>query len=110
MNESESYQIEKLIPHKTKPKGTAYIRDDDLQIHIPNVRDAPQLDAASNFKSIYSHFLNESGKIQASDMQTQANQGTELKLAMEEMQTTFDSMMQIREKLNQAYQEFMQMQ
>lgn len=109
MAEGDLHHIEKLLPYKTKPKSHSYIQDGDLQIHIPNVKDASNLDPSINFRSIYSNFLSEAGKVQPEAFGTGIGQGDDLKLAMEEAKSAFNSMMEIREQLNQAYREFMQM-
>ena len=104
MAESDFHQIEKLIPYKAKPKSHASIQDGD-QIHTPNVRDASHLDSTASFKAIYANYLNETSQVQGDT----TAQGEDLKLAMEEAKHAFNSMMEIREQLNQAYKEFMQM-
>lgn len=111
MSDNEFHQIEKLLPYKTKPQARTYIQDGDLQIHVSTAKDAPKLDPSVNFQHIYAHFLNETGNIRGEGMAPNpVKQGDDLKLAMDDAEHAFDSMMQIREQLNEAYKEFMQMQ
>lgn len=109
MAEGDLNHIEKLLPYKTKPKAHSYIQDGDLQIHIPNVKEASYLDPSVNFRSIYSNFLSETSRVSSAES-TIIGQREDIKLAMEEAKSAFNSMMEIREQLNQAYRDFMQMQ
>jgi Flagellar hook-basal body complex protein FliE len=109
MVDNEFHQIEKMLPYKTKLKSRTYIKDGDLQIHIPTTKEA-HLDPAINFKSIYAHFLNEAGTVPGEETSSTIQQSQDIKIAMQDAKNAFDSMMQIREQLRQAYQEFIQMQ
>lgn len=111
MADNESYQIDKLLPFKAKPNTRAYIKDGDLQIQVSHSRDAAGVDpAASNFQGIYSHLKNEA--VQAADVHAsnQTLAANDVREMMEDAKSTFDSMMQIREELNKAYRELMQLQ
>lgn len=111
MSDSDFHKIEKLLSYKIKPKGRTYIQDGDLQIHVTTAKDAPKPDPSVNFQHIYAHFLNEPGNVRNGGiLSNPERQGDDLKLAMDDAKNAFDSMMQIREQLNEAYKDFMQMQ
>lgn len=108
MAEQEFYQVDKLLPFKTKPSERAYIKDADLQVNVSHSRDTFPVDqSVVNFKEIYTHYKNEA--IQPSSTDT-ALAGQDVRQLMEDAKQTFDSMMEIREKLNQAYKDLTQLQ
>lgn len=104
----QDYHVDKLHPFKTQPNETAYIKDikdPDLQV---NVSHAPNLDETPvNFKEIYTHYKNEAIQGTLADKELAAE---DVRHMMEDAKNTFDSMMQIREQLNQAYKELTQLQ
>lgn len=106
MTDKEFTQNEKRIPHKRKFKSHTYIKDNDLQIHIPTIKDANCSHKCPNFKS-FSSFVD---RMEIDESSIHLSQQEDLNLAMEEAKCAFDSMMLIREQLHQAYQDFMQMQ
>lgn len=104
----QEYQVDKLHPFKTKPNETAFIKDADLQVNVSHARDTFPLDESSvNFKEIYTHYKNEA--IQGASAE-KALAADDVRHMMEDAKNTFDSMMQIREQLNQAYKELTQLQ
>lgn len=105
MAESDFHQIEKLVPYKAKPKSQT-VQDSNLNVQLSR---ETQAESPISFKSIYSTYMNETTKVQ-SEGTVGSFQGDDIKLAMEEAKNAFNSMMEIREQLNQAYKEFMQMQ
>jgi flagellar hook-basal body complex protein FliE len=109
MSDNESYKIDKLLPYKTKPHGRAYVKDGDLQIHLPQTKDASQLQNANAFDKLLSYY-HEVGRAQQSTASGIANERESVRLAIVEAETTFKTMMEISNQLKQASQEVLQMQ
>lgn len=109
MGNQESNQGEKCFSARRKLKNHIFIKDHDLQIHVPTIKDANLFHRASRFRVPFSSMTSYTDANIAENA-GQESQGDDLKLAMEEAKNSYDSMMQIREQLNQAYKEFMQMQ
>lgn len=108
MSDNEFYKIDKLLPYKTKARGRPYVKDGDLQIHIPNVKEAAHLENANAFNKLLSYY-HEVGRAQRTS-HGELGEKDAVRLAMEEAETTFNSMMEISKQLRQACQELMQMQ
>lgn len=108
MGDSEFYKIDKLMPYKTKV-GRTFVKDGDLQIHVPQMKDAAHLENVQAFNKLLSHYTKEIGSSQphASGNVTERDA---IRLAMEDAETTFNSMMEVSKQLHQACQELMQMQ
>lgn len=108
MGDSEFYKIDKLMPYKTKV-GRTYVKDGDLQIHLPNMKETTHLENAQAFNKLLSHYTKEIG---SSNSQTAGvlSEKESIRQAMEDAETTFNSMMEISKQLRQACQEMMQMQ
>lgn len=102
-------QSERHLPYKKKLKTHTFVKDNDLQIHIPTIKDANLSHRASRFKVPYSSRPQQTEKVHIEGSAAQISQNQDLKLVMEEAENSYDSMMQIREQLHQAYKEFMQM-
>lgn len=111
MGDNEFYKIDKLMPYKAKARGRTYVKDGDLQIHMPHMKESAHLENANAFNKLLTYYTNEVGK---SNMQTGAggvvNERETVRLAMEDAENTFNSMMEISKQLRQACQELMQMQ
>lgn len=106
MGENEFYKIDKLLPYKTKPQGRAYVKDGDLQIHLPQTKEASNANAFEKLLSYY----HEVGKAQQASGTGIANERVNVRLAIEEAETTFKAMMEISNQLKIASQEILQMQ
>lgn len=109
MSENEFYKIDKLLPYKTKPKGKAYVKDGDLQIHLPQTKDAAHLQNANAFDKLLSYY-HEVGRTQQATGAGIASERESVRLAIVEAETTFKAMMDISNQLKQASQEVLQMQ
>lgn len=103
MAENELNRIEKLFFEKAKAQSL----NQPKTIQNPAIH-ANKAEKLSNFNNIYSDYLNEAGNAQS---KLNANpQSKDLKVAMEEAQQTFESMMQIRKELDKAFKELLQLQ
>jgi len=108
MSDNEFYKINNLTPYKTKV-GRTYVKDGDLQIHLPNMKEAAHLENAHAFNKLLSYYTKEIGNSQA-QATGGINERESIRLAMEDAESTFNSMMEISKQLRQACQELMQMQ
>ena len=108
MGDNEFYKIDKLMPYKTKV-GRTFVKDGDLQIHVPQMKDAAHLENVQAFNKLLSHYTKEIGGAQ-SQASGGINEKEAIRLAMADAETTFNSMMEISKQLHQACQELMQMQ
>ncbi len=103
---------------KGRPKaGRVYVKDADLQVHVPTIQEAKKLEDTHSFKGVLSNYLEEVNTLQHdADAQIQklvageTEDLHEVMLAMDEAETSFEMMMEIRSKLENAYQEVMRMQ
>lgn len=109
MADFESNHPERHVPYKKKLKTHTFVKDHDLQIHIPTIKDANLSRRALRFKVPYEFMLQGCECTQLEGNSGPRSQEKDIKQAMEEAETSFDSMMQIRSQLHRAYQEFMQM-
>lgn len=119
MSEFDSFGVDKSlgVAKSAKGKGRAYVKDADLQIHIPSISDAKNLEDSKGFKNIMGQYLDEVNTLQhEADAQIQrliageTEDLHEVTLAMDEAETSFELMMEIRNKLMDAYREIMRMQ
>jgi flagellar hook-basal body complex protein FliE len=108
MGDNEFYKIDKLMPYKTKV-GRTYVKDGDLQIHLPNMKETAQTENTQAFNKLLSHYTKEIGSTR-SQSSGPINERESIRLAMEDAETTFNSMMEISKQLRQACQDLMQMQ
>jgi flagellar hook-basal body complex protein FliE len=107
MSDNEFYKIDKLMPYKTKARGRPFVKDGDLQIHLPNMKEAAHLENANAFTKLLSHYTNEISKTNVHGLKDEMSP---IQKAMEEAESTFNSMMEISKELRQACQEILQMQ
>ncbi len=112
------YGVKNLVRGAADKKaGLAYVKDADLQIVLPSIQDMPDLEDTHTFKSVLSQYLEEVNTLQH-DAESQVQRLVagetedlhEVMLAMDEAETSFEMMMEIRNKLVGAYQELMRMQ
>jgi flagellar hook-basal body complex protein FliE len=105
---SKYEKIDKLLPYKAKPKGHAYIKDQDLQINLP--KNSPAEAQPNAFKRILSGYLTESNALRPETLHIDEVLAQEdIQNAMNDAASSFEAMMQIRKELETAYKEFMQM-
>lgn len=110
MGDNEFYKIDKLMPYKTKARGRTFVKDGDLQIQLPNVKETQHLENANAFNKLLSYYSNEVGKAHSQSAAGQVSEKESVKMALQDAETTFNSMMEISKELRQACQNIMQMQ
>lgn len=103
----------KECAHMERQRSTAAIatphtsvKDADLQIQLPELSEVSDLDKISRFKALYTRLEKNRQPLQPVLNEAPKPAHDNPKLAMEEAQATYNSMMEIRQQLNQAYQEF----
>ena len=108
---------EVLPNYSTKMKPSLYVKDADLQIHVPYPDDVPRLEEAHTFKNVLANYFGDVNTLKHdADAQVQrlvageTDNLHEVTLAMDQAQTAFDLMMEIRSKLVSAYSEVLHMQ
>ncbi len=110
MSDHDFYKIDKLMPYKTKAQGRTYVKDGDLQIQLPHsTKEAAHLENTHAFNKLLSYYQ-EIGHSSAAQTGGITSERETVKTAMEEAESTFNSMMEISKQLRQACQELMQMQ
>ena len=110
--------IEKLVnPFIRKANLRKYVQDAEMQIEVPTVRDALNLEKSHSFKNILGSYLDEVNTLQHdADAQIQrliageTEDVHEVMMAMDEAETAFQLMMEIRNKLVDGYNEVMRTQ
>ncbi len=118
MSNSELFGIERPSPIKPNANvARSYIKDMDLQIHVPGIGDAKKMEDSGSFKNILGGVLDEVNTLQhEADAQIQrlvsgeTEDLHEVTSAMDEAETSFQLMMEIRNRLMDAYKELMRMQ
>lgn len=96
-------EIDKMRPYKASQART-YIRDEDLQIHLPQAKEVSDQDSGVH-KSIYAHYTMESGHFSINNHISQ-----EISTAMCEAEASYKLMRKIQSQLLTAYKELMHMQ
>ncbi len=109
MSENEFYKIDKLMPYKTKVREGPLPKDGDLQVHLSNTQEASHLENANAFNKLLSYY-HEVGRTQNAMGGSSIGEREAVRLAMEDAESMFNSMMEISKQLRQACQELMQMQ
>lgn len=109
MGTNEFYKIDKLIPYKTNARERPYIKDDDLQIHIPHAKETSQTESTSAFKELISHYQ-PTNNVHVSEQEAIHVAKNELESIYNSYMDTYNSMMEISKQLREASQEFIQMQ
>ncbi len=109
MSENEFYKIDKLMPYKTKA-GRTYIQDGNLQIHSPHMKENAQTENTQTFNKLLSYYTKEVSHDQVHGANQNVIERETLKVAMQDAEQTFNSMMEISKQLRAACQELMQMQ
>jgi len=108
-----SSKINKMMPML---KGRSYVKDTKLQVHVPGAKEAQQLDQKHAFKNVLGGYIGQVNTLQhESDAQIQrlvsgeTEDLHEVMLAMDEAETSFQMMMEIRNKLVDAYKDLSRM-
>ncbi len=105
-----------LNPQKAK-KARVFVKDADMQIHVPTPKEAMDLEKTHSFKNVLHSYLDEVNSLQhEADAQIQrlaageTEDVHEVMLKMKEAEIAFDMMLEIRNKLVDSYKEIMRMQ
>jgi len=107
-NNGDFYRIDKMLPYKKTRTSRALIGDKDLQIHMTHARDAANIESAGTNKSLFSHYMQETAGVTS---QAAVQQPTnEIGLAMQNMEESYNVMMQIHSQLMQHYEGIKDMQ
>lgn len=109
MAENEFYKIDKLLPYKPKAQARTHIQDSDLQIHLSQTKEASSLESTASFKAILSRYMGEAHQVKESSLD-QINDREAIKKAMDDVESSYATMMQIRKELELAYNNFIRMQ
>ncbi len=101
-----------LAPKSRRKNPSIFVKDANLQVHVPNVGEAMNLEKKHSFKNVLASYLEDVNTLQHdSDAQIQrlvageTENLHEVVLAMDEAQTAFDLMMQMRNQLMESYKE-----
>ena len=115
MADEISSKLTKLVPFLKKNR--TYVKGADLQINIPRVEKTPQLDQAHSFKNVLGQYVGQVNTLQhEADAEIQrlvageTEDLHEVMLKMDEAETSFQMMMEIRNKLVEAYKDLSKMQ
>ncbi len=93
------YRLDKLPPYKSKIETRTYCKAKELS----------NSEAAKIFRDIYSHYVNDPENVFLGGAFQCPLAKDELSIAMDEAEASYHSMMEIRNQLLNAYQEFLQM-
>lgn len=100
-----------------KGKGRIHVKDAEMQIHVPTISESKDLEGNKSFKNVLGDYLEEVNTLQhEADAQIQrlvageTEDLHEVTMAMDEAEASFELMMEIRNKLVEAYREIMRMQ
>lgn len=105
---SDDYgSLEKLLNSSSAPVHSS-IKDDDLQIQIPNTQEVSDLEKMNRFKALYTRL--ERGPVGSFQQESTLDFTDNPMSAMEDAQNTYETMMEIRKQLDQAYKEIKRMQ
>lgn len=98
-------------------RNRSYVQDGEMQIHVPLPSEPKGLEESHSFKNVLNRYLDDVNVLQHdADAQIQrliAGETEDLHqvtLAMDEAEASFELMMEIRNKLMDAYQDLMRMQ
>ncbi|MDF2577842.1 MAG: Flagellar hook-basal body complex protein FliE [Chlamydiales bacterium] len=109
--------IDSVLPKLNRKSKAAYVKDADLQIHVPEVGDSLDLEKTHSFKDILSRYVEDVNTLQHdadTELQRLISGETEdlhtVQLKMNEAKKSFELMLQIHTKLEDMYKEFKSMQ
>ncbi len=116
-NNSEIGKVDRMINPKKAKKSRAFVKDADMQIHVPTPKEAHNLEKTHAFKNVLNGYLEDVNTLQhEADAQIQrlvageTEDLHEVMLKMKEAEVAFDMMLEIRNKLVDSYKEIMRMQ
>lgn len=113
MADEISSKVNKLIPFLNRNNSRAYVKGADMQVHVPNVE---QTNKPSSFKNVLGGYVDQVNTLQHdADAEIQrlvageTEDLHEVMLKMDEAETSFQMMMEIRNKLVDAYKDLSRM-
>lgn len=90
--------------HTSKAAARPYIKDADLQIHMPESKEAIRAKNMETFKNIYAHYANQRARKNSPHAEA-ASVAHEVQHEMEEAKLTYAMMMDISHAISEAYNE-----
>jgi len=110
MADEDFQKAEKTLPYKTNT-SRSFIQDRDSQIQMAGLNarglNSHNPETPISFKNLYTHYMQESEGASNEPDSSAMPESQDLKKVMAEAEATFESMMQIREELDQAFKELM---
>lgn len=106
MSSSKYSSSEKLLSSSSASAIHSSVEDGNLQIQVPDSFKISDLDKMNRFKTLHTRL--EKGP-SSRDLDNGDFKDSPVS-AMQDAQSTYETMMEIRKQLDQAYQEFMNMQ
>lgn len=97
----------KLQTCKLRSQARTYVKDGDLQIQVPQAREGADRENAMAFKTIYTHYMNQVAQGKP-DSGEPVKLKDEVQAEMQDAETAFNSMMEIRKTIEDSYHDFMQ--
>lgn len=114
MSESDPLNHRPPLRGSIRKKPSIFVKDADLQIHVPKTDKGADLENTHSFKKVLARYLEDVNTLQhEADAQVQrlaageTENLHEVMLALDEAQTSFDLMMQIRSQLMKSYEQLM---
>ena len=97
---------------KIRQAQKGFIQGSGMNVNMPHLKNLPEMEKPNSFQNILEQYVNQVNTLQhQSDAQVQRLVAGETKnlhdvmLAMDEAKTSFDMMIEVRNKLLSAYQE-----
>lgn len=116
MDDFSTGKVNKLTSFRKPKIGQQYVKGADLQIHVPTPKEAQAIDEKGSFKNVLGGYIDQVNASQhEADSQVQrlvSGQTEDLHkvmIAMDEAETSFQMMMEVRNKLVDAYKELSRM-
>jgi len=101
----DSKAIQKLLAMKARTQNRSYVKDEDLQIQIPP-SEGSNAENMMAFKNIYTHYMQETGGSSMGSKSKPAKLTAEVQLEMEEAEESYNTMMELRKSIADAYHNF----
>lgn len=113
MADEISGKINKLVPFLNRNPGRTYVKNADMEVHVPG---AGQTGKPGSFKNILGGYVDQVNTLQHdADAEVQrlvageTEDLHEVMLKMDEAETSFQMMMEVRNKLVDAYKDLSRM-
>ena len=116
MSEEMTTKINRLTPYHKRPASNNLVKGSDLSVHVPTTDEAKGINSKGSFKNVLSGYVDQVNTAQhTADAEVQrlvsgeTEDLHEVMLAMDEAETSFQMMMEIRNKLVDAYKDLSRM-